>query len=181
MGQQLQSGWSESPDVLICVPSALLPYLQAGCELLRRSPRWDDNSKNDAAKALKYLQRQLSMATCAKELIESNNRIYRLLETRLTGQAYTWSVDEDGEVVVTPSIPPAPPANPTAPLMLQWELIDQRLDNAFNGAVHPGMPTNGAVRPLLEQILAKIGEEDTNPEDIAQIIELLGQIAVLLG
>lgn len=181
MAQQFPSGWQESKDVLVCIPSAILPYMQSACELLRRSPRWSSESKQDAIEALIYTQRQLSMARCLDELIESQNRIYRLLEARLSGTQYSWESDGEGNITISPAIPITPAPNISAAMMLHWELLDKRLDNALNGTSYGGYPTNGGVRPLLEQILAKIGEGSASPEDIEEILQLLGQIAVLLG
>lgn len=113
---------------------------------------------------------------CVEELIEATNRVYRLLDSALNGTEYSYSgagTTED-PYIVSPEIPPAPPAYDAAPepsLQFFIRELYRSTDNALHGIDHIGYPD---VRVLRDQLDA-IGTSSS--ESAAGILEVVAALA----
>lgn len=164
-----------------CFPQQAAPV--AVDMLLRRfySSSWDPAQWEDGQDMLARAIMSI-YAGCLSPTAKSVDRVYRLLDTHLTGQVYTATADPDtGELVFSPSIPDVPVSTGERPIMYALAWGDARLDNSLNGTPHPGMPAQPGIAAQLQQILEAIQAGQQNPEDMEQILQLLGQIALLLG
>lgn len=164
-----------------CFPQQAAPV--AVDMLLRRlySSSWEPDQWEDGQDMIARCIMSI-YAGCISPTAKSVDRVYRLLDTHLTGQVYTWEADPDtGEIQVSPSIPPVPTPTGNRPIMYALDWADKRLDNSLNGTSYNGMPTQPGIAAQLQLILEAIQQGEQDPEDIAQIIQLLGQIALLLA
>lgn len=144
----------ELDGFFVFVPSSFIP-IWAGT-LGELSQRWVWYSDDDWAIAYQIIARlRACMLTCpAKELIEGNNRIYRLLSSAMFGTV--WSVASTEPLVIEPSIPDVPDMS----LQLPGNLA--QIQDA---------------RAKLQTIIDSMASDD---EDIAAIIQELAKIGVLL-
>lgn len=109
---------------------------------------------------------------CIDELIEASNRLYRLWDTQLNGTEYT-AQDIDGEIVVTPAIPAAPPL-PLRTIHTRLEVIEQVLDNAYNGVSYaPRFENTTGLRFVVDQILLALETEESMDADLLAKLELI--------
>jgi hypothetical protein len=116
---------------------------------------------------------------CAEELIESNNRVYRLLDTALYGRVYTVQQSEP-ELIVSPALPPVPDAtNAMLPgLLARSQRIERLLDNALNGAISAEYATPEGVREKLDRLIAAIQTaDDLDPDMLAELIKIVALLA----
>lgn len=130
-------------------------HIWAGA-LFELSERWVWASEEDYARAYHIIARLRScMLTCpAKQLIEGNNRIYRLLSSAMFGTV--WSVTSTEPLVIEPPIPDVPD------MLVQLPGNLAQLEDA---------------RVKLQTIIDSLSSDD---EDMAAIIQQLIEIGALL-
>jgi hypothetical protein len=184
---------ANGPIELTFCPTALIPAVLGGLETRASRYVWatpDDWKRG--RRLIREVQAGLLMGT-AQELIESNNRIYRLLSTALLGTEYTVTPAvsplpalpaDPTRPTITPALPDAPPA--TAPALLpgramlnrQQRLLDV-VDNALNGTVVDAAPTlQPSVRDNLEAMRQLLATADSLDGDmLAQLISIAFALA----
>ena len=161
-------------DALVCVPAALVPLL--GGLLGRLEPRYAWASEADwraGYQTIVSLQEQLFMSlNCVQQLIESNDRIYRLLDASLNGTQYELVGD-----VISPPVAAVPPASTGEPNALRAHVgrLLALAENATSGATYaagagvdgaPALDDDQAVRAVLRRITAGMdGGGDAPPTD----------------
>jgi hypothetical protein len=93
---------------LMCVPVAAIPFLRRFFDEIQQPSRWA--TREDWYRAYQVFAEMEAelMSGCLTELVEGQNRLYRLLDTALNGTVY--SASGDSPPVITPAIPAAPPA-----------------------------------------------------------------------
>jgi len=119
------------------------------------------------------------MKCCIDDLIASNDRLYRMVDTALYGTAYTIE-ETDPELIVTPEISPvhALTIEHEDSILGRMEDMRQLLQNALNGTETPNYDRANGVRDLLESLLtAAEAEGSLDPDMLAKLAE----IAVLLA
>jgi len=117
------------------------------------------------------------MSLCVDQLIESNDRLYRMIATAFYGTEY--SIVTTDPLVVEPAIDPTHSLAIERDESILGRMEDQRqlLQNALNGTSTPTYDRADGVRDLLEQLLTAVEESETlDPEILAKLAE----IAVLL-
>jgi hypothetical protein len=163
--------------VLLVVPIDLVPIVGGLFGQLEARSRWATPADwQQGYRAFTALEKQL-MDQCLKQLVDSQDRVYRLLDAAMYGTVYSADVNEvTGETVVTPAIPDAPASSPILPgLVERMTNIERVLDNALNGTIYEPSYTNTAhLRLLLQGIIDRLITGD--PEGDA----LLEQIRTLL-
>lgn len=132
-----------------------------------------------------FAQVQAAMANnCLVELTESNNRLYRLLDTALNGTVYT--ADLAGEI--SPAIPVTPPSSTGAANAMRAHIgrLHQLAENAATGAAYaansgidgsPELDYNGSWRARLEAVQGEINAGwfgiGGNPATLADLVGAL--------
>jgi hypothetical protein len=114
----------------MCVPVAAIPFLRRFFDEIQQPSRWA--TREDWYRAYQVFAEMEAelMSGCLTELVEGQNRLYRLLDTALNGTVY--SASGDFPPVVTPAIPAAPPADVGAAPGLRRQLLDGQ------GVINPG-------------------------------------------
>lgn len=125
--------------VLVPINATLVPFISGALEKYFQREYW--RSPEDYWQAYNAFSELRACMTgrCIKEYIESNNRIYRLLDSALNGTAYQVVTDPDTqEQTITPAIPAAPALfNPTGlGLRARLERVVRLLDNLITGATY---------------------------------------------
>lgn len=110
---------------------------------------------------------------CFDALIESNNQLYRLLDTTMNGAVYI----EDslaGVAIVTPPIPLAP-ASVSRSIHSRLERLEYLLDNTYNGAIHAPDFANpvGTRQQLADLLIAMQATESIDSEQLAELAQIV--------
>jgi hypothetical protein len=162
--------------VLLFVPVDLVPIVGGLFGQLEARSRWaTPDDWQQGYRAFTALEKQL-MDQCLGPLIESQNRVYRLLDTALNGTVYSADTDEDtGAVTVTPAIPDAPDSVPALPgLVERMARLEQLLDNALNGTVYaPDFEETDSLRVLLQGIIDRHVTGDPQGDALLEQVRLL--------
>ncbi len=163
---------------LVAINASLIPLVAGRLHLFEERRAWhNDEEYHRGYNAIAELE-ACFMKLCVDDLIESNDRLYRLLDTALFGTEYT--------VVSTDPLEVSPEIQPTHNL----EIIDQRamlgrirdlqqlLQNALNGTATDNYSRPQGVRDLLESMLAALQEQgNLDPEILARLVEIVGLLA----
>ncbi|NJK81336.1 MAG: hypothetical protein HC914_16190 [Chloroflexaceae bacterium] len=142
------SDYDEANGALICVPVAFVPFLRRSWEVLQARDTWfNQDSWWRAYQVSAWLEEQ-SVMSCLNELVQSNERIYRLLDRAINGTAYTATpdpLDPEAPPTITPEIPDVPRALSVAPgLLARFERLLRITDNFYNGRPYPNDTQNPA-------------------------------------
>ena len=93
---------------LVPIDAALVPLVSGALEKFQQRGVWaSDSDYEQGYNAFAEVQEAMS-GKCLQDLIESNNRLYRLLDTVLNGTVYS-------TIPPAQNPPPAPPSDPTRP------------------------------------------------------------------
>lgn len=157
---------------LVPVDAALVPLISGALNKFQLSSVWENpEDYQQGYRAFAELQANL-MGTSLRELVEGQNRLYRLLDTALNGTQYTSSPDPNNPAwpLVEPAIPAAPAAAPTndpTSLRAQLARLHQLAENAATGAAYGadsamggtvGLDYDGSWRARLEALQGEINE-----------------------
>jgi len=133
---------TDAPSALVCVPIPVIPFFRRFFSEMQQRNLWQ--TRDDWLRAYgTFSQIEADMMSgCLQELVESNNRIYRLLDTTLNGAEYTATPDGLGGYTVAPEIAPAPSASspaelPAYGLRPRLERLINLLDNLSTGQLYP--------------------------------------------
>lgn len=176
MPYQFPENYDDARCFLVAINASVVPILVGALDLLQQRYAWQSEEDYERGYNAFAEIKACLMKTCLDELIESNNRLYRLINAGLYGQAYTLvSVDP---LVITPSIPEVPDTTISAPSALfRLGEIQKILDNGINGTISPPYVDPKGVKPLLNEILLAI-QSGVGDEEI---LEQLARILMLLG
>lgn len=154
------------------MPIPLIPFFrQFFAEMQRRYPWRTREDWYHGYQAFAELEEQL-MSGCLQQLIDSNDRIYRLLDSTLNGTQYS----ESGAGVISPAIPTTPisTTNATNAMRAHISRIWQLLENDIAGvtaspgesiAGAPALPDSESVRDVIRRLLSGTSYADPNPAD----------------
>lgn len=174
----LPEDWRDEPCFVVAIPRPLVPYVGGLLKIAESKGFWlDDANYARGYSAITELERCL-MSTCLTDLIESNDRLYRMLDTALFGTAYT--VESEDPLVVTPAIAPTHslPFVDRDSVLGRLSNIADVIDNAINGTETPIYDYTPSVKDKLQGIIDAIAALDT---DDAAILEELVTIAGVLA
>lgn len=158
-------------------PVGVVPFALAALEY--RIPRyvWHDDSYLRGVQLIRSLQMAI-LCGGMDRLIESNDRIYRLLNTAIYGTSY--SVVSSDPLIVEPALAPARDLTieDDDSIIGRMELNKQLLENALNGTGTPNYDRLNGVRDLLEQIKTALeADDDLDAEQLAQLVQIVGLLA----
>jgi hypothetical protein len=162
--------------LLVPIDAALVPIVAGELLSLQESRRWVPDDYESAYRAFAELGAYMT-AICAQEIIESNNRLYRLLNTALFGQVYTLVSTEP--LLITPDIPAVPDNSIIVPpsLLAVTETTVQVLINSLRGEDTSEFTGTG-IKQQLEEIIAAINATGGLDDDIlAQLVEVVALLA----
>jgi hypothetical protein len=148
--------------VMLCIPVPLVPYFRRFFAQVQSPYIWKTTEDYRRAYPI-FAEIEAQMAgTCASEMIESINRLYRLLDTSLNGTQYSAVGD-----VITPAIPAVPPASTDAVNALRahvgrlWQLAENEVagvvapaDAGIDGA--PALADDATARQLLRRLITGV-------------------------
>jgi hypothetical protein len=179
----------EHDAVLLCVPVPVLPYFRRFFAQQQSPYIWKTRADYDRAYPVFAAIEAQMTASCLSDLVESNNRLYRLLDTSLNGTLYEVSelLGLDGNPIINPPIPTIPPAGTTAPNALRAQVARLRVlaENTAVGATAPaGAGLDGApaladdstARQLLRRLTVGIDGNDTPAPGDNLLAALRGQV-----
>lgn len=124
MGDTFPNTQYQAADcVLVPINKALIPYVAGALKMYERRGWWaTDQDWEYAYNAFAALE--IAMAgNCVTDLIESNNRIYRLLDTIFNGAQYAAFGNPP---VISPEIPAVPDGNDFEAPGLRRQLLDMQ-------------------------------------------------------
>jgi hypothetical protein len=137
---------------------------------------WAAADYEQAYRAVAEMEATMTMV-CVNDLVESNNRLYRLLNWSLNGQVY--DAGESPPETITPAVPDVPNTDISSPGMVRTQVVIRNmLSNALNGDINDDFDITPSIREQLQAIIDGLATDDTDLEDI---ISQLEAIAVLLA
>jgi len=171
--------YDERSCYLVAINASLIPMVAGALRFYEKRGTWHTDADYESGYNAFAALQACFMKCCIDDLIESNDRLYRMLDTAIYGRDYAVIATEP-ELVVDP------PIQPTHLLTIEnedsilgrMEDMKQLLQNGINGTETPLYDRADGIRDLLEQIkLAIEAGENLDPEMLAK----LGEIAVLLA
>lgn len=165
----------EPPDIceLVTFPVAVVPYALGALEYRIPKYIWSEDGYLRGVQLIRSLQMAL-LCGGMKELIESQDRIYRMLGTALFGTEYS-IVATEPELIVTPILEPthALTIENDESILGRMEVLKQLLENGINGTDTPNYSRENGIRDLLELIQAAVeAESNLDPEMLAKLAEI---------
>lgn len=118
---------------LVPIDAALIPLISGSINKFQLSSVWETpEDYRQGYQAFAELQANL-MAASLRDLVEGQNRLYRLLDTSLNGTQYTATGD-----VISPDIPAVPPSSTGAANAMRAHIgrLHQLAENAATGAAY---------------------------------------------
>lgn len=178
MSHSFPEGYKQYDCYLVPIDKAFLPHIVGLLPSLLNRRYWDTDSDYERGYNATGELLEAMALLCVKDLVESNNRLYRLLDATFNGTHYEeYTSSMTGETSIVPAIPPAPAYNGTPMLAIMLQQY-QMLHNALRGAIYANFDDESNVVQLLLQIAAQQEAETTTDSDqLAQ----LAQIAALLA
>jgi hypothetical protein len=162
----------------VAINASLIPLVAGALKHFEERRSWHDDAEYELAyNAFADLQRCF-MKCCIDDLLASNDRLYRLIDTAIFGTEYS-VISADPVLVVEPAIEPTHSLaiERDESILGRMEDMRQLLQNALNGTDTPLYDRANGVRDLLEQLItAAEAESELDPEMLAKLAE----IAVLL-
>lgn len=178
MKYTLPENINESPCFLVPMPAALIPLVAGALKHFEDRRVWSSDEDHEQAYNVFAELQGCFMKLCAEELIESNNRLYRMLDTAIFGVGYV--VTSTDPLVVEPGIPPQRTMGIYGEdsILGRMERTKQLLENALNGTETPNYDRSNGIRDLLEQLTAAIQQTGQLDDDM---LNKLAEIAVLVA
>lgn len=167
------SDYDDNICYVVAINKALIPLVGGLLKITEKRGFWlSDSDYEQGYNAIVDLESCL-MATCLTDLVESNDRVYRLLNTAIFGQLYV--VEGIDPLLVSPPIEPAVDLTvlDQDSLMGRLDRLTQLTDNTFNGTETPLYDYVPSVKTQLQAIIDAMGTDDTDIEDIIAKLELL--------
>jgi|EndMetStandDraft_7_1072992.scaffolds.fasta_scaffold68607_2 hypothetical protein len=161
---------------LVAVDLSLLPIIAGLIKPLEQERLWVTEDYEAAYRAITALEACMT-ALCVQDLVESNNRLYRLIDAGLFGRAYDAGAEPPG--TITPIIPDVPDLSFADPGLLgKVEYLSQAFQSFVGGIDTANFIGTPNVLGLLQAIIDALAAEDTDLGDLLSQLEL---IAALLG
>lgn len=169
--------------IIIALDKSLIPLVAGALRPFEQSYSWVSETDYEAGYNA-FAELQAAMANnCLIDLVESNNRLYRLLDTALNGTVYQVNGD-----LVEPAIPATPPSSTGAANALRAHVgrLHQLAENAATGAAYaagsgingsPELDYYGSWRARLEAVQGEINAGwfgiGGNPATLADLVAAL--------
>jgi len=159
----------------------MIPLVAGALQEMEQRRCWATDADYELGyNAIVEIEAQMT-ALCVAKLVQSNERVYRLLDNALNGTIYTTGAVEPltGLVTVLPPIADIPPAETQdKALRLDVAKIFALVDNLTNGTVSIYAPDPRNIREQLEDLI--LAAQSTGELD-DDILAKLAEMAVLLA
>jgi hypothetical protein len=170
--------YAERPCYLVPINASLIPFVAGALKIFEERRSWHTDDEYEQAYNA-FLELEICMTRlCLDELLESNDRLYRMIDTAIYGRIY--SIVTSDPLVVEPAIEAVHALVIEDPdsLLGRAEDMRQLLQNALNGTETTFYDRALGVRDLLELIQAALEAEGSlDPDMLAKLAE----IALLLA
>lgn len=161
---------------LVAIDMTLLPIVAGKLRELEEERSWEQQDYQQAYRAIADLESCMT-SLCVQDLVESNDRLYRLIDAGIFGRVYTAGAEPPGTITpVIPAVPDLSFADPGA--LSKMERVSQLLQSRLNGDDTPNYSGTPNIPALLQAIIDALNADDTNLEGILAALE---QVVILLG
>ena len=163
---------------LVAINASLIPLVAGALRFYEKRGCWiSDSDYEQGYYAFAELQACM-MQLCLDQLIESNDRLYRMLGTAIYGTTYV--VDSTDPLIVSPAIDPTHTLTIESDesILGRMDLHKQLLENALNGTDTPNYSDTPGIRELLANLITAVEAGTAEDTDILAELEA---IAVLLA
>lgn len=170
----------DPPDVceLAVFPVAVVPFALAALEYRIPKYVWAAEGYQRGVQLIRSLQMAI-LCGGMQELLESNDRLYRMLGTAIYGTEYT-VVSTDPMLIVEPPIEATHSIyfeNPDS-ILGRMEDMRQLMQNALNGTETSLYAEPQGVRELLANLITAVEAGGASDEDmLAQLVQIAGLLA----
>jgi len=178
MAVTFPAGYDTAPCYIVAINEMLVPYVAGMLQIMEKRGFWASDSDYEQGYNAVVALEGCMMATCLTDLIASQDRMYRMMNTAIFGQLYDVTIGPP--LVVTPEIAPAVTLDvlDRDSIMGRLDRIAQLVDNAINGTETPLYTYSPSVKALLQSIIDAIGADET---DLSSILSELETIALLVA
>jgi hypothetical protein len=176
------ANYAESDCYLVAINVALLPLVAGALKHFEERRCWHTDEEYESAYNAFAALEACMTSCCVRQLIDSNDRIYRLLDSALNGAVY--AVAGAGTLadpyLYEPAMPLVPQTLPGEEPSLKFsgEKTLRLIDNLVNATTYTDAPDNRNIRDMLQEIIDKA--EGTGEFD-EEIRDKLIQIALALA
>lgn len=158
---------------LVPINATLIPLVAGALKHFEERRSWHSDEEHEKAyNAFAALEAQMTQCTM-QALLDSNDRLYRLLDSGLNGTVYTASGDP---VVISPTIGDVPPELAVLPGMVaRLDHLELMLD-ALPGTINPGWFGIGGAKATLADVVnaLRIGNSDAGESFASQLEGIMG-------
>jgi hypothetical protein len=159
---------------LIFVDVSLMPIIAGMLAPLEEPRLWVEGDYPAAYRAIADLEAAMTL-TCVQDLVESNNRLYRLIDWSLNGRVY--DAGDSPPDSITPAIPDVPNTDISSPGMVRTQVVIRNmLSNALNGDVNDDFSILPSIRDQLQSIIDGLAADDTSLEDVLSELEIIASL-----
>lgn len=112
---------------LLCIDVAFIPFFRLFFSEMQERWRW--STREDWWRSYQVFaeMEEMLMSGCVQQLVEGQNRLYRLLDTSFNGVVYTATLDPDTQITtITPDQPVVPAATVGVAPGLRRQLLDMQ-------------------------------------------------------
>lgn len=171
--------YAERKCYLVPINASLIPFVAGALKLFEERRSWHSDEEHEQAFNA-FLELEICMTRlCIDDLIESNDRLYRMLGTALYGTEYT-VVSTDPMLIVEPPIEATHSIyfeNPDS-ILGRMEDMRQLLQNALNGTETSLYAEPLGVRELLANLITAVEAGGASDADmLAELIQIAGLLA----
>lgn len=159
---------------VVLIRAELLPIIAGVLRVLEEDRSWVLQDFEEAYNRIVEIEANMGLI-CASELIESNNRIYRLLDWSLNGRVY--DAGDNPPDTITPAIPDVPPSTVLSPGMVRTQVIIRNaLTNYFNGDINADFDQTPSARDLLQGIIDAVNASGSSDTSILEQLEIIAAL-----
>lgn len=173
MRYEFPIGFDGAKCFLAGINATFLPIVGGQLAVMEHPRSWaNDDDYHRGYNVIVALEASL-MLNCVDKIVESNDRLYRMLDTAIYGVGYV--VESTDPLVVTPGIPPQRTLGiyDEGSILGRIDDLQQLLQNALNGTETPHYDAVPGIRALLQSIIDALGADDTDLEGILAQLELV--------
>jgi hypothetical protein len=158
---------------MVPINASLIPFVAGALKIFEERRSWHDDTEYEQAFNA-FVELEICMTRlCVDDLIESNDRLYRMLDAAIFGTAY--EVTTSDPLVVEPIIWPTHTLEIADPLSIMGRMDDmsQLLQNALNGTSTTNYTDVPGIRELLANLITAVEAGGASDADmLAQLIEI---------
>ncbi len=170
--------YAERKCYMVPINASLIPFVAGALKIFEERRSWHDDAEYELAYNA-FVELEICMTRlCVDDLIESNDRLYRMLDTAIFGTSY--EVTGDDPLTVEPIIFPTHTLDIADPASIMGRLEDSRqlLQNALNGTTTDLYSDVPGIRELLANLITAVEAGTTSEADVlAELVQIAGLLA----